>query len=101
MIDVAICGSADGRRFQLSHRQRQQSGRWAAAPAAQQHQRVRNGAGVGGSDRITLIWPDGAIKNTWLQVVVAAGGAIGLSAADTFYCGNAVGESGRLPGGCP
>ena len=29
---------------------------------------VRRGAGVGGSDRVTLIWPDGAIRNAWLAV---------------------------------
>ena len=58
---------------------------------------VRSGAGVGGSDRVTLIWADGAIQNTWLQVVVKAGGAIGLSAADTFYFGNAIGETGDSP----
>jgi ELWxxDGT repeat protein len=56
---------------------------------------VRSGAGIGGSDRVTLIWPDGAIKNTWLEVSVLANANTGLAAADVFYFGNAVGETGN------
>src|SRR5215217_1542271 len=33
---------------------------------------VRPGAGADGSDRVTVTFPDGAIKNTWLQVTVKA-----------------------------
>ena len=33
---------------------------------------LRRGAGVGGSDRITLTFADGAIKNKWLQVTTLA-----------------------------
>ncbi len=57
---------------------------------------VRTGAGVGGSDRVELTWADGAIAKTWLQVIVKATAATGLAAADTFYFGNAVGESGNV-----
>ncbi len=74
-------------------------GTWAAAPQPSQVL-VRPGAGVGGSDRIELVWPDGAIKNTWLQVTVkgddSAGGYnthTGLVASDIFYFGNLVGDS--------
>jgi hypothetical protein len=49
---------------------------------------------VGGSDRVTLIWPDGAIQKQWLQVTVLGGGSIGLAAPDVFYFGNAIGETG-------
>jgi hypothetical protein len=57
---------------------------------------VRRGAGVSGSDRITLIFADGAIKKQWLRVKVLTGGAVGLAGADLFYFGNAIGESGNL-----
>jgi hypothetical protein len=54
---------------------------------------VRPGDGVSGSDRVTLIWADGAITNTWLEVTVKSGGGINLEADDVFYFGNAVGEA--------
>ena len=41
---------------------------------------LRAGAGIDGSTRITLIWPDGAIKNTWLQVTVKSNTHTGLTA---------------------
>jgi hypothetical protein len=44
---------------------------------------------------VTLIWPDGQIKKTWLQVTVLASANTGLSAPDVFYFGNAVGEVGN------
>ena len=56
---------------------------------------IRRGAGVGGSDRITLTWPDGAIKNSWLQVVVCAGVHTGLAEPDVFSFGNLVGDTGE------
>ncbi|HZN66573.1 MAG TPA: Ig-like domain-containing protein, partial [Tepidisphaeraceae bacterium] len=66
---------------------------WQDAPAPTIH--VRPGAGVGGSDRVTFVWPDGAIRNTWLQVTVRPTPRTGLVAADTFYVGNLVGEVGN------
>lgn len=59
---------------------------------------IRHGQGVNGSDRITLIWPDGLIKNTWLQVTLKATNNTGLSNPDVFYFGNIVGESGNITG---
>jgi hypothetical protein len=60
---------------------------------------TRHGAGSSGSDRITLIWPDGAIRNQWLEVTVKAGlMTTGLTADDVFYFGNAIGETGNVPG---
>ena len=56
---------------------------------------VRPGAGVGGADRVTLIWDDGAIQRRWLQVTMLANNATGLAQSDVFYVGNAVGESGN------
>jgi hypothetical protein len=61
----------------------------AAAPAVS----VRSGAGAGGSDRITLIWPDNVIQNEWLRVTVNANGNTGLASPDVFYFGNLIGEA--------
>jgi len=55
---------------------------------------VREGAGVDGSDRISIIWRDHEIQNRWLQVTVLAGPHTGLAEPDVFYFGNAVGETG-------
>jgi hypothetical protein len=55
---------------------------------------VRRGAGANGSDRVTLVWPDGAIKNTWLRVVVLPTLQTGLAAADVFYFGNLISDTG-------
>ena len=50
------------------------------------------------SDRVTITWDDNGIqKNQWLQVTVKADGNTGLAAADVFYFGNAIGESGDNP----
>jgi hypothetical protein len=56
---------------------------------------VRRGAGLDGSDRVTLIWPDGAISKRWLQVSMLPTDDTGLDAADVFYFGNAIGEVGN------
>jgi beta-glucanase (GH16 family) len=67
---------------------------WQDAPAPSSVT-VRRGAGLGGSDRVTLTWADGAIKDTWLRVTVAAGGPVNLPKADVFYFGNLAGETGE------
>ena len=56
---------------------------------------VRTGAGLSGSDRVEIIWADGVLTNTWLQVTLAANGNTGLASPDTFYFGNAIGETGN------
>lgn len=57
---------------------------------------VRAGAGVGGADRVTLIWPTAtSVKKEWMQVTVLATANTGLSIPDTFYFGNAIGETGN------
>jgi uncharacterized protein (TIGR03790 family) len=73
---------------------------WAAAPAPIAVS-VRAGAGVGGSDRVEVLWADDAVRATWLRVTLrgndAAGGwnlNTGLSASDVFYFGSAPGDSG-------
>ncbi|HVT80172.1 MAG TPA: NosD domain-containing protein [Phycisphaerae bacterium] len=58
---------------------------------------VRPGAGAGGSTRVEILFPDGLIKNQWLQVTVHANVHTGLAAPDTFYFGNAIAEAGNSP----
>jgi hypothetical protein len=65
---------------------------WIAVPAPSVT--VRSGAST---NRIELIWPDGAIKKQWLQVTVLADANTGLAAPDIFYFGNAIGDSGNSP----
>jgi hypothetical protein len=67
---------------------------WVAGPAPSAIV-VRRHAGRGGADRIDLTWPDGAIRNEWLQVTLKPDLATGLAAADVLYFGNAVGEVGN------
>jgi len=58
---------------------------------------VRPGAGANGSDRVTLTWPDGAIRREWMQLTVLATAATRLAAPDVFYFGNLPGETGDDP----
>ncbi len=55
---------------------------------------LREGAGVGGSGRISIAWADFAVRNRWLQVTLSAE-SFGLAANDVFYFGNAVAEAGN------
>jgi len=63
-----------------------------ASPTASPTVSLRRGAGTGGSDRITLIFADGALQHAWLQVTVLANANTGLSANDVFYFGNGPGD---------
>jgi hypothetical protein len=56
---------------------------------------VRRGAGVAGSDRVTLTWPDNVVRKQWLQVTVLPTVRTGIAAPEVFYFGNAVGDSGN------
>ncbi len=69
---------------------------WAVA-AAPIGVSVRRGAGVGGSDRVSLIWADNAVRQQWLEVRVKATPQTGLADDDVFYFGNAIGETGNSP----
>ncbi len=66
---------------------------WATAPTPIEV-KVRLGAGVDGSDRVTIIWADGAISGEWLQVTMLANDDTCLNEDDVFYFGNAPGETG-------
>ncbi|KKK91582.1 hypothetical protein LCGC14_2711510, partial [marine sediment metagenome] len=67
---------------------------WPLAPAPSSVT-AQGGDGVNGSDRVTVIWPDNAIENQWLQVTVLANERTGLLEPDTFYFGNTPGEAGN------
>ena len=72
---------------------------WAAAPTPQV--RIQR---IGTVGRVFLTWPDynpadanstvNAVANKWLQVTVLANDRRGLSAADVFYFGNLIGDTG-------
>ena len=66
---------------------------WAPAPAPRTIT-VRPGAGASGSDRVTLTWDDGAIRNQWLQVTLHPTATTGVREAIVFSVGNLVGETG-------
>ncbi|MCA9214250.1 MAG: hypothetical protein KDB27_14360 [Planctomycetales bacterium] len=66
---------------------------WTDAPAPAEVA-VREGAGVDGADRVTLIWPDNAIQNQWLEITVDATPHTGLVEPDVFVFGNMIGDSG-------
>jgi uncharacterized delta-60 repeat protein len=65
---------------------------------------VRRGAGINGSDRVTLVWRDynpldlsplpHAVANGWLTVTVKANPRTGLAQSDVFSVGNLIGETG-------
>jgi hypothetical protein len=67
---------------------------WIGAPAPS-GMTLLAGAGVGGSDRIDIVWDNQAIMNQWLQVTMLASVQTGLDAPDVFYFGNAVGDTGN------
>ncbi len=96
MVDVA--GLADGvvpdaSDFQFRVGTGPNPDVWTAGPVPSEVT-LRPGAGADGSDRVTLVWPDFAIRNQWLQVTVFAE-HLGLPADDAFYFGNAVGDAGN------
>lgn len=66
---------------------------WQTVPATATVS-VRAGGGVSASDRVTITWASGSIRNTWLQVQVLANAHTGLLASDVFYWGNKVGDVG-------
>ena len=67
---------------------------WADLPV-QPSVAVRSGAGVAGSTRVTLTWPDGTIVGRWLEVTVKNTPVTGLVNPDVFYYGNLPGETGN------
>lgn len=66
---------------------------WTAGPSPSGIT-LRRGAGVAGSDRITLTWPEGAIARQWVELSLLPSARTGLENPDTFYLGSAPGDTG-------
>jgi hypothetical protein len=60
---------------------------------------VRRGGGASGSDRVTLVLPDGAVSNTWLRVTILNTAGTALAAPEVFYFGNLIGDTGDSAAG--
>jgi uncharacterized delta-60 repeat protein len=90
MADPTLLGSASS--FWTDPAGSPDPSQWAPAPAPTTVV-LRRGGGPGGSDRVTLIWPDGAIRNTWLHVTLRSA-RTGLPADDVFSFANLIGEAG-------
>lgn len=99
MVDIAgLSGTPTAADFGFVQGNSFNANNWTAV-SAQASVLVRPGAGVNGSTRVEITWPDGSIRNQWLQVVVQADGNTGLSVPDVFYFGNLTGYSGaNAPG---
>lgn len=95
MVDIrGLPGAVSAADFTFTVGNTQIPAGWVVGPAPSSVT-VRPGAGVGGSDRVTLIWANAAIAKQWVQVTVLANANTGLDSPDVFYFGNAVGESGN------
>jgi hypothetical protein len=94
MVDLPLAGTPTAADFAFRRGNTDTPAAWEAAPAPSTIA-VRPGAGRGGADRVTLIWPNNAIQKQWLQVTVLATPNTGLSEPDVFYFGNAIGETGN------
>jgi hypothetical protein len=64
---------------------------WQAAPAPRSVS-VRPSPD-GAATRVTLVWRDKSVRNSWLEVTVLPTASTGLAAADVFYFGNLVGTA--------
>lgn len=74
-------------------------GDWTPVVSAPLDITIRRGEGEWNTDRITIVWPDNAIQNEWLQVTVRGTNSdpavdTGLTDDHVFYFGNTIGESG-------
>jgi poly(beta-D-mannuronate) lyase len=56
---------------------------------------VRVGEGVDGSDRISIVLPNGSVVNQYLQVTIIANQTTGLANNDVFYFGNVIADTGN------
>jgi len=95
MVDIAgLTGTPTAADFLFHVGNNSAIDTWAEAPKPSAVS-VQTGAGVGGSTRVTIVWPDGLIRNQWLQVDVRVTGNTGLAQPDVFYFGNSVAETGN------
>jgi len=95
MIDIqglAAPGSITAADFSFAVGADNTPGTWAAAPVPSAVA-VATGAGISGSDRITITWANDTIEDTWLEVQVLSTINTGLVAPDVFFFGNKVGDT--------
>jgi hypothetical protein len=90
---LGVHGSISADDFTLRVGNNNSPADWATAPAPLSVT-VYGKSGNSNSDRIELVWADGAIRNKWLEVTIAANSNTRLSSPETFYFGNAVGDTG-------
>lgn len=94
-IDISgMVGTPGVEDFQLRVGNSVTTNQWKPAPAPLSVN-VRAGAGVNGSDRVTIVFDNRSITGQWLEVVVKNTQNTGLSQADRFYFGSAPGETGN------
>ncbi len=94
MIDVfGLTSTPDSSDFLFRIGNNDDTTTWTAAPDPVSVS-VRPGDGAGVADRVSLVWADAAITNTWLQISVLADG---VSTPDVFYYGNVIGEAKNDP----
>ena len=98
MVDVAhLPASATITDANFTFATSKTGSKWVDAPA-RQALIVRRGAGVDGSDRITITWGDGQIVNRWLRVTFTPPTLPATPVnQDVFYYGNLRGETGNPP----
>ncbi|MDP6546690.1 MAG: hypothetical protein QGH60_22170 [Phycisphaerae bacterium] len=89
-IDALPPGDPEAGDFGIRVNEAANPDTWSVGPAPAVS--FRPGEGVGGYDRVTLIWGDGAILNQWVEVTVLATANTGLAADDVFYFANIVGD---------
>jgi hypothetical protein len=95
MVDLALLGTPTAADFTFKVGNDNTPDSWPVVATPPTSITVRSGAGVSGTDRVTIIWPANAILKQWLEVTVLATANTGLAAPDIFYFGNAIGESGN------
>ncbi len=100
-IDIAsVHGDVTAQDFDFRIGQNSALNTWSEAPSPTLVT-VRSGAGIGGSDRVHILWPNDTILNTWLEVTVKGNDALGgfntntgLAKSDVFYFGHRTGDAG-------
>ena len=93
MVDInELPGEVTAADFDFKVNSPESPDNWTTAPATTSIT-VREDAGAGGADRITIIWADGAIRNQWIKVTVKANANTDLENEDVFYFGNTAGDA--------
>ncbi len=90
-VNLEINPTSDDFAFKVGNSDNPQN--WTDGPAPVSVN-IRENEGLNGSDRVTIIWADAAIKSQWLEIQLIGGSGAGFLLDDYYYFGNAVGETG-------